>query len=138
MTTNKMGIIISISILIITILIGSIIIKNNNKLIYSKKDQIAVNKINKRMSEINSVLPNLKKQQASEFEKNGRSKKYFKVSNKVDKLNAEKADLDMELDALNQKRVINYKGMIPGIVLIIFGFISSILIFVKTKKLKDN
>ena len=138
MKTKKMGIIISIGILIITLLVGSIIIKNNNKLIYTKKDQIAVNKINKRMSEINSVLPDLKKQQTSEFEKNGRSKKYLKVSNKVDKLNAEKADLDIELDTLRQERVINYKGMIPGIILIIFGIISSILIFVKTKKLKDN
>jgi hypothetical protein len=138
MKTKKMGIIISIGILIITLLVGSIIIKNNNKLIYTKKDQIAVNKINKRMGEINSVLPDLKKQQTSEFEKNGRSKKYLKVSNKVDKLNAEKADLDIELDTLRQERVINYKGMIPGIILIIFGIISSILIFVKTKKLKDN
>ncbi len=138
MKTKKMGIIVGISILIVTLLVGSLIIKNNNKLIYTKKDQAEVKKVNERMTEINSNLPDLKKQQASELEKNGKSKKYLKISYKVDKLNAEKANLDIELDVLSQKRVINYKGMIPGIVLIIFGIVISILIFVTRKKIGDN
>ncbi len=134
----KKGYIICISVLVISIIIGGIIIHSNNKLVYTKKDLKEVNSIKVRSNDINNKLNKLKKEQKIELKKNGKSKKYYSISNSIDKYNSEKADLDINLDNLSRKKVINYRGMIPGIVLIILGIISSILLFVKTRKLNDN
>ncbi len=138
MSSKKIGYIISISVIVITLVIGIMIIKSNNKLIYTKKDLIEVNNINTRNSEILKSLKDLKVRQKKEYKKNGRSKYYLEISNKIDKLNAEKSNLDMELDALDRNKYINYKGMIPGILLIIFGIVIGSLVFVKSKNMKDN
>ena len=138
MSIKKIGYIISISVIVITLVIGIMIIKSNNKLIYTKKDLIEVNNINTRNSEILKSLKDLKVRQKKEYKKNGRSKYYLEISNKIDKLNAEKSNLDMELDALDRNKYINYKGMIPGILLIIFGIVIGSLVFVKSKNMKDN
>ncbi|MBQ6539141.1 MAG: hypothetical protein IJL76_02565 [Bacilli bacterium] len=138
MNTKKIGYIISISVIVITLIIGINMIKNNNELIYTKKDQVRVNEINKRSNEINTSLKDLKTKQTAEYNKNGRSKQYLKISYKVDRLNAEKANLDMELDGLSRDRVINYKKKLPGFLLIIFGFVIGGLVFIKSKKMKDN
>lgn len=134
----KKGYIISIGILIITLIIGIMIIKSNNKLVYTKKDLVEYNTINKRIDEINKDLKVLKKKQIEEYDNNGESKRYFNLSTKIDKLNSEKANLDMDLDALDRNKIINYKKMMPGVLLIIFGIVISSLIFVKSKKLEDN
>ena len=138
MNTKKIGYIISISVFVIALVVGIMIIKSNNKLVYTKKDLVEVNNITERINVINSDLKDLREKQDKEYEKNGKSKYYIKISDKVDKLNNEKANLDMDLDALDRKKVIDYKKMIPGILLIIFGIVISSLVFVKSKKMNDN
>ena len=136
MKSRKIQYIISVLVLIVCLVIGLSIIHNNNKLVYTKKDQITVNNFNDRKDKIIVELKDLRDKQDKEYKKDNTSKNYKKISDKVDELNIEKANIDIKLENLKNKRFINYTKMIPGIIIIIIGIVGSILIFVRTRKIK--
>ena len=134
--SKKIKYIISILILIISLIIGISIINNNNKLVYTKKNQVIVNNFNDRKNKIINELNDLRKEQDKEYKKDNNSKNYKKISEKVDKLNSEKADIDIRLENLKSKRIIDYKKMIPGIIIIILGIVGSTMLFIRTRKIE--
>ena len=130
MNNKKIRYIICIVVLVITLFFGGFLVVNNSKEKNTKKDLVKYNKYIEKKDDVLYRLDKLKK----ELKKEPDNKEIYL---EIDKLNNENANLDLNIYDLEQKRAINYKGLILGIIIIISGLGISSYIFIKTRNIND-
>lgn len=105
-------------VLVISFLIGGFIIAKG---LIPNKDN------SKRLEEVKERLIDARVEQDQEFKKNGFSKKFYLLQDEIDDLNEEKYNLEKQNHTGS-----NLVHIIPGIFIIIFGCVVSIMIFAST------
>lgn len=130
MKNKKTRYIICIVVLIITLLFGGFLVVDNCKEKNTKKELVKLNESIEKKEDVLSKIDKLQK----EVKKNPDNKELYE---EIDKLNSENADLDVYIYELEQKKAINFKGLILGIVIIISGIGISSFIFLKTRNIND-